>query len=408
MATRSVNDTLTGVGRGTPMGELLREYWMPVLRSPRVTAGGEPVPVELLGERYVIFRGDDGSLGCFAEACPHRGASLALARNEDCALRCIYHGWKFDTSGKVLETPSEPEDGGRFAGLVKLRHFPVVEAGGIVWVWVGGTDRTPSPFPRFAFTDLPAEHVFAIVAVLDCNWMQGLEADIDSAHVSLLHETEAANGPLRDLLDDRAPHDDIEHTAWGIRYAAIRTLSTGDSLVRIKPMIMPWYTIVPELPNGDRLWHAWVPIDDHRTLFWYLWYNENQPVDPNYFAAQFGLRLDEMNRDNFREGYSRENMWGQDRIAMRDGSSFSGIRGLAMQDIAVQESMGAIVDRTLENPGKSDTGIARARNFLMNAVKTHAAGGVAPGLGADVDYGKITSASLVVPADDASWRELVG
>ncbi|OLR92237.1 Rieske 2Fe-2S domain-containing protein [Actinokineospora bangkokensis] len=406
MATRSVNETLTGVAAGTPMGDLLREYWMPVLRAQRVVAGGDPVPVELLGERYVVFRGEDGSLGCFDEACPHRGASLALARNEDCALRCIYHGWKFSTSGEVLETPSEQEDGGRFAGRVKLRHHPVVEAGGVIWVWVGGPGRAARPFPRFAFTELPSENVFAIVADLECNWVQGLEADVDSAHVSLLHETEAAAGPLRDLLDDRAPVDEIEPTDWGIRYAAIRKLSTGDKLVRVKPMVMPWYTIVPELPNGDRLWHAWVPVNEHRTIFWYLWYNLDRPVDPAYFAAQFGLDLDGMNPDNFREGFDRGNRWGQDRAAMRSGESFSGIRGLAMQDIAVQESMGPVVDRTRENPGKSDTGIVRARHFLLDAVKAFAEGGVPAGLGDDVDYLKISSASVVVRAGE-DWRHFV-
>ena len=407
MATKSMNETLTRVGKGTPMGDLLREYWMPAMRSERVVAGGEPVAVELLGERYVVFRGDDGTVACFDEACPHRGASLALARNEDCALRCVYHGWKFTTDGRTVETPSEPEDGGRFASKVKLNHHPVVDAGGVIWIWAGGTGREPNPFPRFAFTDLPDSHVFGIVAILECNWMQGLEADIDSAHVSLLHETEAAKGPLKDLLDDRAPRDEVDRTPWGIRYAAVRQLSTGDSLVRVKPMVMPWYTIVPELPNGDRLWHAWVPINDHRTIFWYLWYNEDQPVDPSYFADQFGLDLENMNKDNFREGYSRENMWGQDRAAMRAGTSFSGITGLAAQDIAVQESMGAIVDRSIENPGKSDTGIVRARHFLLDAVKDHAEGRLPAGLGDDVDYRKIRSANVVV-SDGDDWRHLVG
>ncbi|GAA4873900.1 Rieske 2Fe-2S domain-containing protein [Kitasatospora terrestris] len=407
MATRKVNESLTRVGPGTPMGRLLREYWLPVMRAERLAEpGGAPLTVELLGEKYVLFRGADGRIGCFDEACPHRGASLALARNEDCALRCIYHGWKFDVSGRVLETPSEPEDGGRFASRVKLRHHPVVEAGGIVWVWLGGTGREPGPFPEFPFTKLPAEQVFATVALVDCNWLQGVEADIDSAHVSLLHETEARNGPLRDLLDDTAPRDEIDEQPYGLRYAAIRSLSSGESLVRIKPFAMPWYTVVPELPTGDRLWHAWVPIDDHRTIMWYLWWNDEKPVDPSYFAEQFGLDLDRIDPDDIRKGYTRENNWGQDRDAMAAGRSFSGIRGLVLQDVAVQESMGPIVDRTIENPGKSDRGIVRARRYLLDALETHEAGGTAPGLGPDADYGKVRSANMVVP-DGTDWRGLV-
>jgi phthalate 4,5-dioxygenase oxygenase subunit len=149
-----------------------------------------------------------------------------------------------------------------------------------------------------------------------------------------------------------------------------------------------------------------VPINDHQTIFWYLWYNEDQPVDPNYFADQFGLDLENMNKDNFREGYSRENMWGQDRAAMRAGTSFSGISGLAAQDIAVQESMGAIVDRSIENPGKSDTGLVRARHFLLDAIKDKAEGRVPAGLGDEVDYRKISSANVVV-SDGDDWRQLV-
>jgi phenylpropionate dioxygenase-like ring-hydroxylating dioxygenase large terminal subunit len=386
------------------MGQLLREYWIPVLRSARIgEPGGAPVPVELLGEKYVIFRADDGTLGCFAEACPHRGASLALANNEDCALRCVYHGWKFHVSGKVLATPSEPEDGGRFAGRVKLRHHPVREAGGIVWVWLGGTERQPPPFPDFPFIRLPEDHVFGIVALVECNWLQGVEADVDSAHVSLLHETEARNGPLAELLVDRAPRDEIDPQPYGLRFGSVRDLGDGSKLVRVKPFAMPWYTVVPELPTGDRLWHAWVPIDDHHTIMWYLWYNESRPVDPTFFAAQFGLDLEKLNPDNIREGFSRENRWGQDRAQLRAGQSYSGIKGLVLQDIAVQESMGPIVDRSAENPGKSDMAIVRTRRLLLDALRRHETGETPPGLGPGVDYNQVRSASIVVPAG-TDWR----
>jgi len=404
VTTSKVNEQLTRVGPGTPMGRLLREYWMPVMRSARLSEpGGAPVAVELLGEKYVIFRADDGRLGCFAEACPHRGASLTLARNEDCALRCIYHGWKFSVTGEVLETPSEPAELTRFPSRVTLPHHPVTEAGGVIWVWTGGTGRTAPPPPAFAFTKLPPEHVYGIVATVECNWLQGVEADIDSAHVGLLHQTEARAGALRDLLDDRAPRDEIDEQPYGLRFASIRTLSSGDQLVRVKPFAMPWYTVVPELPSGDRLWHAWVPINDHRTVMWYLWYNEDRPVAPAVFADQFGLDLDTLNPDDIREGFSAANAWGQDRREMRGNRSFSGIRGLVLQDIAVQESMGPIVDRTRENPGRSDTGIVATRRYLLNVLKQFEDGGTPPGLSSDGDYGAVRSAELTVPAG-ADWR----
>lgn len=402
MTTRTVNDQLTRVGAGTPMGDLLREYWMPVMRSARVAEpGGAPVPVELLGEKLVLYRAADGALGCFAEACPHRGASLVLARTEDCGLRCIYHGWKFSVTGEVLETPSEPAELTKFASRVKLRTYPVTEAGGIVWIWPGDPAREAPPLPGFAFHKLPPEQVFGIIAPVECNWLQGLEADVDSAHVALLHETEARAGALRELLDDVAPRDDIDEQPYGLRFAAVRHLSTGEQLVRVKPFAMPFYTVVPELPSGDRLWHAWVPVNDHRTIMWYLWYNEERPVDPTVFASQFGLDLATLDPDNIRAGFSRENAWGQDRGEMRDGRSFSGIRGLVMQDIAVQESMGPIVDRSRENPGRSDTGIIATRRYLLKALKQHALGQRAPGV--DADYGQVRSAALTVPAD-CDWR----
>ncbi|WP_229400826.1 Rieske 2Fe-2S domain-containing protein [Micromonospora okii] len=404
MTTRKVNDQFTRVGPGTPMGRLLREYWMPVMRAARLAEpGGAPLAVELLGERFVVFRADDGRLGCFAEACPHRGASLTLARNEDCALRCIYHGWKFSVTGEVLETPSEPAELTRFASRVKLRHHPVLESGGVIWVWIGGTGRAAPPPPAFTFTKLPPEQVFGLVAVVECNWLQGLEADIDSAHVSLLHETEARAGALRDLLDDRAPRDEIDEQPYGLRFASVRTLASGDALVRVKPFAMPWYTVVPELPSGDRLWHAWVPIDDHRTIMWYLWYNEERPVDPTVFADQFGLDLDALDPDNIRAGFTRENNWGQDRREMRENRSFSGIRGLVMQDIAVQESMGPVVDRTRENPGRSDTGIVATRRYLLDALRRHGRGETPPGLGPEADYALVRSAEITV-APGVDWR----
>ncbi len=160
---------------------------------------------------------------------------------------------------------------------------------------------------------------------------------------------------------------------------------------------------MPESPAGDRLWHAWVPVDDVTTIMWYLWYNEDRPVDPARFADQFGLDLDRLDPDNFRAGLSRANGWGQDRAAMRAGTSFTGIRGIAMQDIAVQESMGLVVDRSLEQPGASDHGIVRVRRFLLDSVRSSEAGGAPPCLGDGVDYATVRSGSAVV-APGQDWR----
>src|SRR5579875_913665 len=159
MLTPEHNDLLTRVGPGTPMGEMLREYWAPVLRSQALEADGAPVRVRLLGENFVAFRSTDGRVGFFDEGCPHRCTSLALARNEDNALTCIFHGWKIDVSGKVVEVPSEPpERRAEFAAKVRVKHYPVREAGGLVWVYLGKREQPPE-FPRLEFTQLPASHI---------------------------------------------------------------------------------------------------------------------------------------------------------------------------------------------------------------------------------------------------------
>jgi nitrite reductase/ring-hydroxylating ferredoxin subunit len=167
------------------MGEMLREYWMPACRSESLVADGAPQRVRLVGENFVAFRATDGGVGFLYEACPHRGASLALGRNEDNGLRCIFHGWKMDVCGKVVDVPAEPaETRDAFAARLKVGHFPTHEAGGMVWVYLG-KQATPPVFPDFEFNNLPASHVCARRGLVHYNWLQGLEAHIDASHVGI-------------------------------------------------------------------------------------------------------------------------------------------------------------------------------------------------------------------------------
>ncbi|MDQ4024280.1 MAG: Rieske 2Fe-2S domain-containing protein [Actinomycetota bacterium] len=398
------NEQLTSVGSSSAMGRMLREHWIPALRAERIgEPDSPPVRVRLLGENFVAFRATDGTIGFFDEACPHRGASLALARNEDCSLTCIYHGWRFDVSGKLLETPSEPGDRAGFRNRVEVGHYPAVEAGGIVWVWLGANRSAPRPAPRFGFWSLPPEQVFSVTAVVECNWLQVLEADLDAAHVSILHQTEAASTHLRDTTEDAAPRSEFDYHPWGFFNAAVRDAG-GKRYLRIKPLILPWYTIVPPSPEGDYLWHAFVPIDDVTTLSWYLWYNKDRPIDTARFAPAFGLGLDEpdFDPDNFRRGWSIRSSFDQDRAGMKENTSFSGIDGIALQDIAIVESMGPLVDRSREHLGVGDAAIARLRALLLKSVRTFAAGDLPPSLEADVDYGAIESEALMLGDED--WR----
>src|ERR1700734_388658 len=247
------NELLVRVGRGTPMGSLLRQYWTPAVRAERLVADGAPVRVRLMGENYVAFRATDGRVGFLNEACPHRCASLALARNEDNALRCIFHGWKIDVTGKVVDVPSEPAARrAEFAASVPVRHYPVREAGGIVWVYLG-RQKQPPRFFNFEFTSLPTSQVNPTVGILRANWLQGFEAAIDSAHAGILHsawfkpadeESRRRYGSSAYAVLDTGPTFEFVPTKYGFREGALRNL--GDSCyARIREVVLPYYSLIP-------------------------------------------------------------------------------------------------------------------------------------------------------------------
>src|ERR1700738_4815755 len=173
MLTAAENELLTRVGPGTPMGALLSRYWYPVLKSEELEAGGAPRRVRLFGQNYAAFRAQDGRVGLLDEGCPHRRASLLLARNADCALTCIFHGWKVGVDGTPLEGPTESNDGERFRRTVTVRHYPTREAGGLIWAFVG--EGEPTQFPQFEFLALPPDHVTVLKIPVDCNWLQSVE-----------------------------------------------------------------------------------------------------------------------------------------------------------------------------------------------------------------------------------------
>src|SRR6185437_11863224 len=186
MLSKEDNQLLSQVGAGTPMGDFMRKFWVPAMRSDGLEAGGDPQKIRLLGEDMVAFRGHDGRVGVLDERCPHRGVSLALARNADCALTCIFHGWKIDVEGKVVDVPAEPKaTRAAFAASVPVRKYPAREAAGILFVWMG--EGAPAPFPRWTWTQLPESHLRFYAGKIRANWMNGMEGQLDSAHVGILH-----------------------------------------------------------------------------------------------------------------------------------------------------------------------------------------------------------------------------
>jgi len=402
MLTKAENELLTHVGPDTPGGALLRRYWHPVLKAAELEADGAPKQVRLLGEKFVAFRATDGSVGFIDEFCPHRCASLALARNEENGLRCLFHGWKLDVTGSVVEAPSEPAARGNFAAKVRTRRYLVREVAGLIWAYIGQGE--PAPFPAFPFTSLPIDHIDVAQVPGACNWVQLLEGQIDSAHLSHLHSS-SVTARLSDLaMADRSPEFDVQNTPWGFHVAAIRTLQSGQRYTRLTEFVMPYYEFIPPAAAPDSPAYAdmprfvvcQVPHDDHTTTVWYIMWTANRPIA----RGEVGAMWEVWNQDY--QTTIGQPMWAQDRAQMRAGH-FTGINNLLSEDMAVAESMGSIADRTREYLGSSDTAVARFRRVYFEAIRAHAEGGIPRGCSPDIPF-RLIEGRGIFHVEDAPWQ----
>jgi len=390
MLTREENELLCRVEGGAPMGQIMRRHWMPACLSEDVTeAGGTPRRIRLLGEDLVVFRASDGRLGLLDDYCPHRRASLALGRNENCGLTCLYHGWRIDVEGNVLEMPSEPPGSG-FKDKVKHKAYPVHEAGGMVWTYMGPADEQPA-FETPAFAPTPDTPVAIAKIVIDCNWAQVLEGAIDSAHSSSLHSSDMVPArveradvtPQRWLRPstDKAPRLEIVPTSFGFRYAALRRPIKNadvDQYARITLFVAPFTVLIP--PNASyNVANVNVPIDDTHTAFYFIAWGGEETPDATFWrkfnGAEVGVDLDRHYRKVAR---TQANDYAQDRDAMKDGN-WTGIYGIPNQDVAMWETMGPIVDRSLDRLGASDVAVIEFRRRMVEAARTMQSGGPAIG-----------------------------
>lgn len=412
MLPQDQNVLLTRIGPNTPMGDLLREYWVPACRSAKLEIDGAPERVRLFGENFVAFRASDGRVGFLQEACPHRCASLALGRNEENGLRCIFHGWKFNVDGKCIDAPTEPaQQRAIFAERVPVRSHPTHEGGGIVWVYMG-KQAVPPRFPDYEFTQLPDDHVQPTRGIIRTNWLQGLEALLDSAHVGFLHSANlgSATGKaiFKDeadyMLNDGAPVFEFVDRPYGFREGAIRDEGGNRSYARIREVSLPFFSFIPSSPGGPAIVCCSIPIDDVTTAQWYIAYDPHQPLQRDMLRA-FGTTSGDPDFFNSDMG-GPETMWNQDRAAMKAGH-WSGIvgRGNAYEDFVVQESMGPLVDRSQEYLGTCDRVIYRARRLLLDAVERYQDTGEASFAGPDVDYAHIRAISFAYPKG-LDWREI--
>ena len=421
MLSREDNELLTRVGPHTAMGALLRRYWIPVVCSDEVEGGGRVKRVALLGERLIAHRTPDGVPGLVGEFCPHRGASLYFGRNESGGMRCPYHGWKFGLDGQCVDMPSEPPESA-FPAKVCHVAYPCQDRGGMLWAYMGPAGTAP-PLPALEWTLLPQSHTFISKRVQECNWFQAMEGGIDSSHISFLHapirhdDSEVTRNMDRASFGvgaavetgDRAPRFEVVDTDYGALIGARRSHPAG-WYWRVSQYLFPFYTM-PPADVGDPIVqsHIWVPMDDINVVNWMVTWHTERPLTPDEIAVHasgggahvcdFAPPTSEPYGD-IRTAANRGNDYHMDWEAHRS-RMYCGIPGFGVQDQAIQESQGRIVDRGHERLGTSDTAIIQVRKRLMGAARA-LRDQAAPPPGLDPEAYLVRSTSLVLPAG-APW-----
>jgi phthalate 4,5-dioxygenase oxygenase subunit len=407
------NEYLCRVGPGTPMGDLLRQYWSPGLPSAELPEPDcRPKRVRLLGENLVAFRDSNGNTGMLAENCPHRGASLFFGRNEDAGLRCVYHGWKFDVAGACVDMPNEPAES-NFKDKVRATAYPCQEAAGMVWIYMGPR-QTPPPLPAFEVNTLPADQVLPPSIMLEeNNWVQGLEGDLDSSHIDWAHgRLDVADSyGIGHYSYDKRPRLEIVNTAYGAYYTGHRRWAeNGPAWHRITQFVLPFFTMIAATdPNAVQA-RAWVPIDDDYNMLVAMRGRLDSPVteeqrrrsaDP--FAAAGGYV--EPTSDPRTRYYTKANSH-NDYLVDYDLQKTRQVTGITragnLQDRAMTETMGTIYDRTQEHLGTTDAMIIQVRKRLIDAARALQDAGELPANVDDATLCRVRSASILLPEGE-SW-----
>ncbi|MBV8030780.1 MAG: aromatic ring-hydroxylating dioxygenase subunit alpha [Betaproteobacteria bacterium] len=402
---REMADTLVRTGRGTPMGELLRRYWVPVLLSSEIAeADGPQVRVQVMGEKLIAFRDSEGKPGLLEERCTHRGASLFFARNEEGGLRCAYHGLKFNRAGECVDVPSAPA-GSRAQVCERMRTvaYPCLERAGIVWAYLGPKEEQPAP-PEVEWCTLPAEHVFVSKRLQESNFLQAMEGGIDTSHVTYVHRYEVDEDPMHrgTKANDYIKADgnvifEVEENDFGCTLYGRRNGEPDSYYWRITQWLFPWFTLIPPFGEHALGGHVWVPIDDESCWAWSINFRPERPLTREEradMAAGRGIHC-EVDPVTFRPLANKYNDYLIDRRAQKEKRSFSGVMGFAMQDASLQESMGAIQDLMREKLLPTDRGIVAARKMLYEAAMGLREGREPPAV--DPSRQRVRAAGVLLP-----------
>ncbi len=414
MLTVEENERVTRVGPNTPAGRLFRRYWWPMCLSTELPEkDGAPLRVRLLGEDLIAFRDTEGKVGLIDAYCPHRRAPLFFGRNEECGLRCVYHGWKFDKNGNCVDMPSEPA-GTTLQAKVKILAYPTHEKGGVVWCYMGPKDKQPA-LPDYEWTRAPETHRFVSKTFENCNYLQAMEGGLDTAHSSFAHNNRL--GDRSNLRQhDKAPHLDVERTDYGYYYVSKRKVDEGQ-YVRVYHYVMPAQQMRASIIGYEgtrnkpaRLdGHIWAPIDDYTTFVYNIMCaphpeDELKPDAVEIRETAAGRGSTNNIPGTFRLKRNQSNDYLIDR-QMQKTQNYTGIVGVNTQDFALQEGMGPICDRSKEFLGTSDKAIVAMRRILLEALTVNESGGDPRALNPST-YRNVRAYDRVIPAD-TQWQTVM-
>jgi phthalate 4,5-dioxygenase len=404
MLTPEDNELLIRTGPGTQMGNLLRRFWVPALLSGEIAEpDGPPVRVELLGERLVAFRDTEGRVGLLDRYCAHRRANLFWGRNEACGLRCAYHGWKFDVTGACVEIPNISK-GDLIRTGVRIASYPVQERGGIVWAFMG--PGVPPPFPATEVFDLPPSHRYIEKIVLDGNWFQFMEGDVDSSHVAFLHSRPDGRPPVPSSFiphwqfGDLTPKLAAKATKYGMMLTARREAGPDKYSCRVTQWLMPFTSLIAAVKDSAFTTNIRIPLNDEKTMHLRIFARIDQPLTANDRAIlDGGVLFPEMIPGTFETRANIGNDYLVDRAAQKT-TSFTGIKSIPVQDYAMVQDQGGAwtADRSRENLIESDLAIVAVRRRILRSVKALAAGEEPPEAKNAAAY-RVRSIDFLAPKD---------
>ena len=358
MESAKQNKLLTEVGKGTPMGNLMRRYWQPI--GALVDMDNKWTRrIRLLGEDLVLFKDRQGRLGLIAEQCPHRRASFAHGIPTQEGIRCPYHGWEYNAQGKCINQPNE-QDKCAFRDKVSTDAYPVEEMGGMLFAYMG-----PQPQPLLPRWDgFVAQGTIRMMGrtILPINWLQIMENSLDPVHTEWLHghhyEFLKEQEGVKVAISTRHLKIDFKEFEYGMtKHRLLEGHSEdGDDWKIGHPIVFPNMLAVG---NGDEKSRYYsfqmrVPVDDTHTM--HLWFNAYVPPK--------GVEVPQHLLDRV---HTYE-------VPFKDETGEFIVDNVDGQDMMAWISQGAIADRTLENLGATDKGVVMYRRMLKREMEKVATG----------------------------------